>query len=154
MNSDLYNAAHQLMRLFRQCHRQYLEQHNLFVGQPKILSTLNQHPGLSQQELTTLTQGGKETVSMSVRRLMKNGLIKREIDPVDKRKYSLFLTDKGKEVLETVEKGIKKLNDYLLSGFNEEEISQLTFFIQRIIENMEDHQCDEYLSFLKEAHQP
>lgn len=144
MNSDLYNTASKLMRLFRQRHRQYLEQYNLFVGQPKILSTLNQHPGLSQQELTTLTQGVKETVSMSVRRLMKNGLIIREPDSVDKRKYSLYLTLTGKEVLETVEKGIKELNDNLLNGFSDKEISQLTFFIQRIIENMEDHQCDEY----------
>lgn len=144
MNSELYLAASKLMRLFRQHHRQYLEQHNLFLGQPKILSTLKKHPGLSQQELTTLTQGVKETVSMSVRRLMKNGLISRETDLVDKRKYSLYLTNTGEKVLETVDQGIKKLNDNLLNGFSEEEISQLTFFIQRIIENMEMNQCDEY----------
>ena len=69
-----------------------------------ILRLLRMAAGLSQQELAAKLQIHPSRMVAIVDNLEKRGLIERKANPVDRRLYSLYLTQAGGEALEKIGK--------------------------------------------------
>ena len=59
------------------------------------LNYINAEPGLIATRLVELTDRTKSAVSQTLRQLEKQGLIRREINPLNKREYLIFVTEIG-----------------------------------------------------------
>lgn len=75
---------------------------NITSGQFPYLIYLSEKEGISQEDMASHYHIDKGTVARALKKLEKNGLILRKIDPEDRRKYVLYLTEKGREVVPKV----------------------------------------------------
>ncbi|GLS19282.1 hypothetical protein GCM10007874_22990 [Labrys miyagiensis] len=95
-----------LQRLYRRFRREK-EDTDLGVSpiQRLLLVTIAEKPGLGVGELAKHEKLRGPTISGHVKSLEAAGLITRlALDPVDRRRSSLFLTDKSRDLLEEVRK--------------------------------------------------
>lgn len=74
------------------------ESFGLSLQQLSILNTLFAFPNLTQQELADRLISSKSTISVGIDKLVKMGLVERNISEVDRREVRLSLTVKGEEV--------------------------------------------------------
>ena len=95
------------------------------------LSRLYEEDKLSQKDLSDGFYLTKGAITKAVKKLEKNGLIKREKSDNDKRQYELTLTSKGKETIHVVEKINSKWEKIMeldnVSDEFYEEFTKLTF---------------------------
>jgi DNA-binding MarR family transcriptional regulator len=72
----------------------------LSAGQFPILMFLSRKEGIPQETLARHFHIDKATIARAVRRLEDDGFVIRRIDPGNRRAYGLFLTVKGKRVMD------------------------------------------------------
>ncbi|MDG1438977.1 MAG: MarR family transcriptional regulator [Emcibacteraceae bacterium] len=75
---------------------------NLTIMQCAVLYALNEHGKLSQNKLGRIVSIESGNIGNVVKRLIYNGLVKAEKDPVDKRRIQLILTTKGQYIISEV----------------------------------------------------
>ena len=77
---------------FSRLERNFCKVAGLYQGQPRILTILQQHQGVTLSELSPLCSIGMPSLSVSVRNLQKSGLIRKEGSGKNQK---IFLTDIG-----------------------------------------------------------
>src|SRR5690606_14809694 len=73
--------------------------HGLNIPRFYILLHVSHNPGINYIDLSDLLLCTKSNTTRVVQGMVKDELIIRENDPNDRRRYKLFLTDKGTNVL-------------------------------------------------------
>lgn len=136
MNQQILDQLQQFLLNHKQQVRQLLEPYHLYLGQPRILKTIQKHPNCTQQVLVNELQLTKETVSASVRRLEKAGFVKRQEHELDKRKVQLKLTTKAITSLAEVDKQLEKLNHQLLHGLTNDEKELFLYVLETMNHKM------------------
>ena len=108
----------------------------LHPSQMKILIQMLEEGQCNQRKLVGLMGCSAASVAMSIKRLEKSGYVRKETNPEDLRSTRIALTPVGRQLaLESME-CMKRLEEIQLSGFSEEEVSQMVAFQERMIENM------------------
>jgi len=80
----------------------HLAEHNLTLPQFDVLAQLNREEGITQQTLADRLLVTKGNVCGLMDRMMEQGLVERRADPEDRRANMLYLTPKGKQLVEQV----------------------------------------------------
>lgn len=127
----------QLHKLILRCHFHVMSKRDkLHPGQMEILIQMLEEGQCNQRKLVREMGCSAASVAMSIKRLEKSGYVRKEINPEDLRSTRIALTPVGRRLaLESVE-CMKRMEDIQLSGFSEEEVSQMVAFQERMIENM------------------
>ncbi|NLK93851.1 MAG: MarR family transcriptional regulator [Clostridiales bacterium] len=81
-----------------------LEKIGMYPGQPGLLFSLNKKDGQFQKELAKQLNISPATMNVTIKRMEKNGLVRREQDKNDKRVSRVFICEEGKNIC-------KKLRD-------------------------------------------
>lgn len=108
---------------------------NLTGGQLPCLIFLSHKQGITQDDIARKFQIDKGAVARSVKKLEDKEFIRRIPDPENRRKYLIFLTEKGKQTipeLNTIEKKWKKI---VCQGLTDKEYSQLMKFMNLLARN-------------------
>ncbi len=74
-----------------------LEQYNINKTQMHILFEIHYQKEINQEQIASLCNMDKGSVTRSIRKLEDNGFIKREIDENNRRQNKISLTKKGEE---------------------------------------------------------
>ncbi|MEG0328752.1 MAG: helix-turn-helix domain-containing protein, partial [Erysipelothrix sp.] len=69
MDLTLSNLFRELAKTHRIAVQEYLDNFDLFIGQPRFLFELEERPGITQKELVDALHVSKETVSITLSRL-------------------------------------------------------------------------------------
>ena len=89
---------------------------------------------LTLSEITDLLGVDKAYTTRIVNSLLQKGLV----DKTDSiRKYSVFLTEQGREILKLIANDVKKNREKLLNGIGEEELNNFKNTLKKIINNLE-----------------
>jgi DNA-binding MarR family transcriptional regulator len=83
--------------------------------------------------LSHFEQVNKNTISSLLRGLEKQGLIHRELDPLDKRLFIIKLTDNGRKLIKSVTPKRLQYYNSLLVDFSDEERTQLSELLHKLI---------------------
>lgn len=83
--------------------RELEAEHGLTAKQYALLRAVERSDDITTTNLTDLLGKAQPAITQMLNRLEKNGFITREVNPNDKRKRELRLTDKAEEVLKSVE---------------------------------------------------
>lgn len=75
---------------------------DITVGQLTILILIDRNPDLTQQRLCERLRVKKSTLTVTLHRLSRRGLVRRARSTVDRRANALKLTPKGSRVLSTM----------------------------------------------------
>lgn len=126
-----------LIRMYYSRIQSQLAEVGLYRGQPPILMLLYKNDGMSQKEMACALNLSPATMTVTLKRMEKAGLVLREMDEHDQRILRVHLSKKGREMCETGESRISVVTAELLEGFTLEEQQQLNEYLGRIARNME-----------------
>lgn len=126
-----------LIRMYYSRNQSQLAEVGLYRGQPPILMLLYKNDGMSQKEMARALNLSPATMTVTLKRMEKAGLVLREMDEHDQRILRVHLSEKGREMCETGESRIGVVTAELLEGFTLEEQQQLNEYLGRIARNME-----------------
>lgn len=89
------------------------------------LVALQQTPGVNQRQLGDELDVDRSTIADLVGRMVRNDLIERTDDPVDKRGYVLSLTTAGRKQLATLRPSVERVERVLTATLTPQEGSEL-----------------------------
>jgi len=89
------------------------------------LEILERTPGVNQRQLGDELDVDRSTIADLVARMVRNGLIERSDDPVDKRSYVLFLTADGREQLAVLRPRVEEVERVLTARLSQRECLEL-----------------------------
>jgi DNA-binding MarR family transcriptional regulator len=72
---------------------------DLKIAQLDVLMNLYRHPGMSQHDVARRLLVGRSNITMLLPQLEKQGVLRRESDPKDRRVMRLYLTPAGEALL-------------------------------------------------------
>ena len=130
----------QLMRMQTLFHKRLLkdlEATGLSNGQPKVLAFLKSHEGRSQKEIAQACQLEPSSVTVLLKRMEQQGMIERRLREGDQKTRCVFLTGRGRELAACSVESFFRIQERALSGFREEEKTQLMDYCRRIVDNLQ-----------------
>lgn len=110
-------AARKLQRYYNAAYAKY----GITVTQSYILFSLYVENGQNIKTLAERLSLESPAVTGLVDRLEKEGMVERKDDPDDRRALRIFLTAKGKDLVEKIIPEAISLNEQIKSFFSEEE---------------------------------
>lgn len=103
--------------------------------QIQVLKILATYGKATSSELAQLQSVHKSAISSRVRKLLEKKLISIQSDQNDRRMKYIFLTDKGKHVLQLSREAIyKQFESIILEQFDEKEIDRFIVMFRRLKE--------------------
>lgn len=105
-------------------------------AQGHILYTLWQEDKISLKEISDKTGLATTTLTSMVDRMEKQGLVKRKNDKNDRRKISLHLTEKAKNLKKDYDEVSDKMFDIFYKNFNTDEIELFEKLLNKVLDNL------------------
>ena len=113
--------------------RVYDKSFGLTIPEWRVIAIVGRFQGLSAVEVAERTMMDKVAVSRAVTKLIKSGRIEREFADADRRRSILNLSEEGRKVHDEVAPLALQMEDDLLHGLTEEEVSTLNTVIERLL---------------------
>jgi DNA-binding MarR family transcriptional regulator len=104
----------------------------LTAGQVPFLMHLSRKEGITQDDLAVHLHIDKGTVARALKKLEDNGFIYREINPQNRRRYLLFLTEKGRQIVPQIYDIDKEWEHSVCSNLSDTEYSRLFNALQTL----------------------
>lgn len=130
-----------LSRKHFQLNTAQLEETGIGSGQIPVLLELNRWGELNQRELAERTRVTPATMSGTLKRMEKNGLIARTPDENDARISRVRLTEEGTAQCEHARRIFDQTCCRMLECLDEDSIAQLQSLLTRIQENLGGAKC-------------
>lgn len=105
-------------------------------GQGRILFILWKTDNLTISEISEKTSLAKNTVSVVINGMVNKGIVKRNINPKNRRQTIVSLTDYAKSLQAKYEAVSQQMNILFYQGFSEEEQKQFEQYLARILETL------------------
>lgn len=115
-----------------------LMSHGLHPGQIPVMKYLSDNSGCIQGEIAKALRIKPPTVTVTLKRLEKNGLIEKKSDQKDQRVTRIFLTEHGKAVYDVMLQSYMLSVNEIMQDFSEEEQIQLLGYLERICNNIDN----------------
>ena len=106
-------------------------------GQLPILKLLYDRDGISQTEISRKLSNRPSTVTVSLKRLEKMDLVRREADRKDQRIVRVYLTDRARDLFRRIPAMLEANEKLLLEGMSEAEVCLLKRLLKQVLENMQ-----------------
>lgn len=103
----------------------------------EILGLLSRNSGINQQEIGNKVSKDKSSITYLINNLVKRNLVERIADKNDRRNKQIFLTPKGKQIVETVYPWALNLYKKAADDIHEEEIIKALLLVKKMTANLE-----------------
>ena len=110
---------------------------DITMPQAMILAAVHHKEAMRMTELAELMKTSCANCSTICQRLEKAGLLNRVRDEADRRVVNLELTDKSKEIIDSVKKKLDYIEAYFLSEASEEEKVKILEWVQLLCHYMD-----------------
>jgi DNA-binding MarR family transcriptional regulator len=94
--------------------------------------------GPTPSDISRFQQVKKNTISSMLRKLEEDDLIERKLDPTDKRRFHIRLTEKGKDLAERLSPKFAFFQNELASGLTSTEREELINLLTKLFESLMD----------------
>ncbi len=117
------------------------------AGQIPFLVVLSNEEGITQDELAAHFHMDKGTVARALRRLEDNSYILREIDPQNRRRHLIYLTEKGKRTIPQIMDINNEWEESIRFKISEDEYKQIFDILKKMalkcLENVDNGEGNE-----------
>jgi MarR family transcriptional regulator, transcriptional regulator for hemolysin len=125
-----------IARQLRVTFDQSAEQSGLTRAQWTLIATVARNPGATQRIIAEALEVREITAGRLVDRLCKEGYLKRQEDPSDRRAYCVYLTSAAQPVLDKLDELAKIHEAAIFAGFEAADIEKLDAFLDVIARNL------------------
>jgi len=134
--NEILTLDWQIMQAQKKCTQHILEEHSVYYTQAPILHALKTLGECNQACLADFLATSPASVAVSLNRLSKLGLVKRQANKNDLRHNTIFLTPSGMEAAILAEETLFTINQKKFEGFTDEEIQAFINYKKRILDNL------------------
>lgn len=131
-----YQTNH-LARLLEQALRLRIARHGVVPGQFAQLLALYEEDGLTQNQLCDRIRIDQSTMAHTLKRMERDGLIRRTTDPADRRRARITLTERAHELQPVLVQAAREVNAMATHGFSDQEAAAFMEMLSRLIDNLE-----------------
>ena len=107
------------------------------VGQPYILFELAKNQPMNQRDLARALHLSPATITITLTRMEKAGLVARESDAHDKRVQNVMITPKGNELMKTSMAAAKKMMDDIFHNVADGDSEVIIRVMTQVCANMD-----------------
>jgi DNA-binding MarR family transcriptional regulator len=126
-----------LARLFAHALAERIGEHGVSPGQFAQLLALYEQDGLTQRELCERVRIEQATMAKTLQRMERDGLVRSEPDPVDRRRIRVYLTEKARRLKPRLTAAGHAVNDDATAGLTAKDVEIYRGLVQRLIANLE-----------------
>ncbi|MCC7572343.1 MAG: MarR family transcriptional regulator [Candidatus Methanofastidiosum sp.] len=101
-----------------------------------FLMCIHENEGICQEDLSRELRLDKTTTTRTLQKLLTGGYISKEKNVEDKRMYRVYITLKGKELINNRKAIFSSLDKIMLGGLTNEEKDMLEKLLTRIAQNL------------------
>ena len=98
----------------------------------EIMGLLSRNEGINQQEIGNKVSKDKSSITYLINSLVKREFVQRIENKNDRRNKQIYLTDKGKQIVETVYPWALELYKKAAGDFNENEIKNAVLLVKKM----------------------
>lgn len=125
-----------IVKRYRQIASDVLKIAGISVDEWIVLLRISENKGCSQMELSEFTSKGPAKMTRTIDLLLSKGLINKELDPEDRRRYMVFITAKGAELIQSLMPAVQNYRQQAIRGFTKEEQQLLTGLLKKTMQNL------------------
>lgn len=114
----------------------YLEPYDIRHGQLLLLLAIYNNEGITQNDLCEMYRIDKAAVSKNIKKLIDKDFLMKEVDPKDKRRQLIYVTDKGRKHEEEFRKILSIIQQDCIEGLSEKELNSFFNVTNKIIDNL------------------
>ncbi|CAM4345594.1 MarR family winged helix-turn-helix transcriptional regulator [Paenibacillus tarimensis] len=133
-----------VMKLHRHTFHKLTEEYDIFPGQPPLLFRLHEKDGQSQKELAESMRVKPATLTVMINRMVKNGHVVRRPDPADQRVSRVYLTDRGRSVMDSVREALALLEEVSFRSFSAEDKQLFHRQLQQMVKDLSEFDAGKY----------
>ena len=126
----------QVARLMRRAFDERAREIGVTRPQWLVLSVLQRHEGIKQGGLAEILEVEPITAGRMIGRMQEAGLVERREDSADRRARRLYLTDRGREIIERLQPLAVETSDEALKGVSAQDKKQLSRILEMMLENL------------------
>ncbi len=109
-----------------------------------VMKPLMENDGITQLQLVRITKLKAPTISITLRNMEREGIVRREKNDNDRRETHVFITDKGKEMHRLVLEAFDKAEKIMLSGLTEDELKSVGGVLLKMAKNLKKELGEDY----------
>ena len=113
-----------------------LQAHAVTLHQYTALSLLERRDGLSSAQLARRHFVTPQAMNQLVATLEREGLIRREPDPANRKILRVSLTDRGRSTLAACHGAVDELENRMLAGFTAEQVHEFRTALERSLQGL------------------
>jgi DNA-binding MarR family transcriptional regulator len=136
MDENIGTMLAQVSRLMRRSFDERARAIGVTRPQWQVLSILNRNEGINQGGLADILEVEPITAGRMIDRLQDAELVERRADPEDRRAWRLYLTARGRELLNKLLPFSAQTVEIALDGIDEEDRALLKAMLGRIRTNL------------------
>ncbi|MEP0043097.1 MAG: MarR family transcriptional regulator [Reichenbachiella sp.] len=110
---------------------------NITPEQWAILNRLNEHQGLTQNELAKISFKDTANITRMIDKLEDKGFVERRANPSDRRIWKIYITDQGRKGRDLIEPLAKEVLRKATKNIDSKEVELYNDIAKRIIANLE-----------------
>ncbi len=130
------NAVNEASYLFGVYVCEELERIGMRYSYRNIMKPLMENESLTQLELVKITSLKAPTISITLRNMERDGIVRREKNDNDRRETHVFITDKGKKMYTKVLAVLDKAEKTMLKGLSEKELMAMRTTLEKMSANL------------------
>jgi len=115
-----------------------LKESGLSLPQLGLIFCVLQFPGIRVQQVAEMLSVSTPTVSVAVRKMEREGWLRRKMDPEDRRAARLFLSTKAEDLAKQVGNRRRKYVNQFMQALMPVEQEQLLTLLEKAITSMEE----------------
>ena len=136
-DKSLGYVVNHLSRLMTQSLNDEIKEHGVSPGQLPVLLCLWEQDGLTQRELYVRVNIEQATMSNTLKRMERDGLVFRKTDPNDRRASRIHLTTRAQDLEKKLTSAAKSVNKAALGKLKKKDKKVLMDMMELMIENLE-----------------
>jgi DNA-binding MarR family transcriptional regulator len=126
----------QAARIYRARAGAQLQQIGLHSGQESLLKALSTEDGMSMSDLATTLGVQPPTITKMISRLAAQDHVERRAHAGDGRQADVFLTDRGRRAIATIDKVWKRVEKTALGDIDEKDRKRLRRLLRQVERNL------------------
>ncbi len=150
-DSLFFTQLSRFQRLYAKGLTMRLSPYDVQPGYLTILHYLWQRDGVTQKELTQFLDIEQATLSNTLKRMERDGLVLRTPNKKDRRRHLITLTEKGASLKNPVETAINDLRKLVNEGLTVNDRRYFKRIMRQMSEKLEDDQTEPLFVLLDEV---
>jgi len=131
-------TLHYTSRMAMALLQEKIKQYKVAVGQFPILVHLWEEQGITQKALCDLIRVEQPTLANTLKRMERDGLIKRIPDEGDKRQWRIYLTKRALDLKDVLQAESASVNKIIVGRMNETEQKEFMRLIRIVTSTLEN----------------